>query len=307
MAEYFCLPSVEQAECFLGLRKLEPALTEEKSEEDTGPPDFSISFWSLKKRMDIKPQKELFGRWLIHVFLKIVIPFSGATVCQPLTLATFVRLCIYLVDVRRIPAHWISDVVDKLLMGSIRTSARPPAHLPQELYEVTYINSNKKNHGQIKDFKVAAFIPELKSLLTRYQLLLPFHLLTPLPLRSEVTKYTINMELDLGVGPTTMMNIFSFILARNATTRGQEWGRLHKLLSQGQGVDDAYFYTNFEVKVLDSNVWSHLVEIAWWMEEGVAEAMKSHKWGALMVRIDNWTVVGSLKEATETMKKVSVW
>ncbi|KAI5807226.1 hypothetical protein BZA77DRAFT_363083 [Pyronema omphalodes] len=281
MAEYFGLPS------------------EEKSEEDTGPPDFSISFWSLKKRMDIKPQKELFGRMAYPCLSEDRNTlFRSNLSAKPLTLATFMFDAY-----RHIGSAMLwttSDGIDT----DIRSAACSPS---QELYEVTYINSNKKNHGQIKDFKVAAFIPELKSLLTRYQLLLPFHLLTPLPLRSEVTKYTINMELDLGVGPTTMMNIFSFILARNATTRGQEWGRLHKLLSQGQGVDDAYFYTNFEVKVLDSNVWSHLVEIAWWMEEGVAEAMKSHKWGALMVRIDNWTVVGSLKEATETMKKVSVW
>jgi hypothetical protein len=306
MAEYFCLPSVEQADCFLGIKQIEPVPVGDKAKENSGPPDFSMSFWGLKKKPDTKPQKELFGGWLIHVFFKLAIPFPGTTVCQPLTLSTFVRLCIYLVEVRRIPAHWITAVVDKLLVGLINTSARPPAHLPQELFVVTYVNWDKKNRGQTKDFRISAFIPELKALLTRYQPLLPFHLLTPLPLRSEIAKYIMKMELDLSAGPTTMMNIFAFILTKNAITRGQEWGRLHKLLSQGSGVEDAYFYTNFEVMVLDKGVWSHLVEIAWWMEEKVAEEIRKHKWGALMVRIDNWTMVGSLKEATEIMEKVSV-
>lgn len=94
-------------------------------------------------------------------------PLQGAPlICQPHTTTTFLRLCSYLIQVRYIPQHWISEVLDTLLSGVISTPFLPVLKSPQPPEE-----ASKNLSGTdltVLSRNIHPFVPELHTLLSLY-------------------------------------------------------------------------------------------------------------------------------------------
>src|SRR5690606_27633956 len=97
---------------------------------------------------------------------------------QPLTLNSFVRLCIYLVQDRKFPPHWVGQVIDHLITvpGQFFTGAHPPRTAPIRMDEVT----NAPGERERRLYDIRPFIPELRALIAQYQPVLPFPILAPI-------------------------------------------------------------------------------------------------------------------------------
>jgi hypothetical protein len=79
---------------------------------------------------------------------------------QPQTLHQFVRLCIYLVEVRNIPKHWVVNLLEAILTGKVSTNATPPTQTP--------VPFEALKPTPPKVWYVDTFVPELRMLLAYY-------------------------------------------------------------------------------------------------------------------------------------------
>jgi len=252
------------------------------------------------------PPKATVTRWLTQVFYKLALPVprliheSARRINQPLTLSTFIRLCIYLVENRKYPTHWISSLVDSLLGGEIVTTVRPPATAPLELKELDHMASIE-NADPAKTYSATAFLPELRALLIRQQAILPFTLLTPLPSTSTVRRYKFRFEIiDQTVGPTQQILGLIFIspfmdksalfdlhyvLTRDTKTSPEARdarGKVYLVSCSGWQMvnqDEVGLFMNFDV---DADVW---------MERETMDTMRADGWGITVMRTDRWTPV----------------
>lgn len=135
--------------------------------------------------------RQKFETWLYRLFLKLVMPPERKAddvghIFAPLNLTIYLRLGIHLHQVGY-PAHWISGVLDSVLSGSITTKARPPRTEPLQIKEVNAEMSQRKQ-------STAPFVAELSTLISMWQCVLPFGILTPLPLVSEIRKYSLTLK-----------------------------------------------------------------------------------------------------------------
>ncbi|KAF8249159.1 hypothetical protein K440DRAFT_599286 [Wilcoxina mikolae CBS 423.85] len=298
-AEYTCLPSLASAKAMLGLDRLTTkAQRDEEAEWENHVPWMSLSSanrWVLSHASETLPGKSLFIRWLTQMFFKLAMPVPkdimnpGSRINQPLTLSTFIRLCIFLVTDRRIPAHWVGGIMDSILTGSITTYARPQIKSPLEMKEVSYhLSPSAITKSESKLHHLDVFIPELRSLLIRYFPILPFPLFTPLPPRFELVNYSLNFEIfDGTVGPTVQVLTLVFASGRN------KLNGLWKDMSTGWCSEGVYVVGNIEWKVLEGKGGSHSGAkmkgmVQSWMEKSTVEAMKQAGWKAWMVRTDKW-------------------
>ncbi|KAI5816237.1 hypothetical protein BZA77DRAFT_293399 [Pyronema omphalodes] len=136
ISEYLNLPTLEDVEEVTGikLRGYQPFDSELTTSADIPQNLYSVTKlrWGLTStpKMPLKPR---FKRWIFSIFVKIMKPpLQGAPlICQPHTTTTFLRLCSYLIQIRYIPQHWISEVLDTLLSGVISTPFLPVLKSPQ--------------------------------------------------------------------------------------------------------------------------------------------------------------------------------
>lgn len=127
-----------------------------------------------------KVEKLLFGH-----FLKLALPcargtFGMASIAAPLNLTAFFRILVHLYELGY-PAHWLSEVVSTILSGTITTTARAPRTIPLSLKEAKQNFINRK-------MCVKPFVAEFCTLVTVWQCVLPFGLLTSIMKESGTWK-----------------------------------------------------------------------------------------------------------------------
>jgi hypothetical protein len=302
LVEYTGIASLEAAESLLGLIHVETEMDviNDAKRLALKQPLWSILkcpyHWRLAGPQDL-PQKQQFTLWLTHMFFKLALPVprdSGSSWCvveQPLTLSTFVRLCASLVVDRGIPMHWISDVVDSILGGTLTTLAMPPLTVPLTLDDAAYIlhpESVGLHIQTAQTFHLQPLLPELRALLIRCMPVLGFRLLTPLPPRSSVGNHTIPFEIvEARYSMARVLTLF--FVGPGAIQPGQEmWRKIVK----GSKVEDVYIVSNFEYDIIgDPKKYPLEVEATWQMERSTMEVMRSGQWTAHLVETDKYLSV----------------
>jgi tetratricopeptide (TPR) repeat protein len=92
--------------------------------------------WSFKKPKNLVSKKKLHS-WLHSVFLLIVHPSlrnpNSVIIEQPcLTLYSFIQLCEYLVEKVGYPIHYINEVLETILSGTLSTTSQDPEYSPEK-------------------------------------------------------------------------------------------------------------------------------------------------------------------------------
>lgn len=134
-----------------------------------------------------------FETWLYRLFLKLAIPITRSMrdttlIYSPLNLTALLRLCCHLANVGY-PAHWISGVLEALVSGSIKTTARPARTDPLDIEEAD------KQLPALKQ-STKPFVAELTTLLSLWQTTLPFGVLSPsIPEMQDVHRYEFDFPL----------------------------------------------------------------------------------------------------------------
>lgn len=140
---------------------------------------------------ELVPRAEL-ERWLYAHFFKLALPVkrdlrAWSLIYAPLNLTMFFRILSHLHEMGY-PAHWLSTVLHNIVSNTVTTTARPPRTSPLEIAEVKAKNPARK-------ISTAPFVPELSTLATLWQHLLPFGIVSPaLPPISSIHRYQIVFE-----------------------------------------------------------------------------------------------------------------
>lgn len=149
ISEYLCLPTLESARDLVGLdfQKV-PDLMEKYGMCDPAKGRYAFALllfphrWMQPSLNNFRlPTKVWFTRWITQLFMKTLRPpFRDYTrdapfgapmqIEQPSTIYTFLRFCIYLIETRGIPSHWISSFIDQALSGELSSLFDPPAQSP---------------------------------------------------------------------------------------------------------------------------------------------------------------------------------
>ncbi|KAF8243737.1 hypothetical protein K440DRAFT_605850 [Wilcoxina mikolae CBS 423.85] len=297
LAEYTCLPNLDAAKTFLGITRLttqqdiDYEAPIERGETEDKPWELLTSAyrWALLIPTTLPP-KPVFTRWLTTMFFKLAFPVprqirnAAYRINQPLTLLTFLRLCCFLIETRNIPPHWISSLIDSLLIGSITTAAKPPKHAPIPMKDVEYITTTP-TRAETKTYNVSVLLPELRALLIRHLPILPFRITTPLHPRKEVGNFAVEMEIeDITVGPVVALLALAFTPPE--VTPNQMWREW--VDGNGRG----YVVGAFEWVVEELRAWGVKGMARWGMEKTVVEDMRRERWTVEVVRTDRWVGVG---------------
>jgi hypothetical protein len=175
ISEYLNLPTSEDVEQMTGMkfRGYEP-FDSKLTTSVTGLLDIPQDLKSVRQlrwglsRSPKMPLKPRFKRWIFSIFVKIMKPppQEYPLIGQPHTTTTFLRLCSYLVQVRRIPQHWISEVLDTLLSGTITTPFLPVLKSPQPPEEA--LKNLSGTDLKVSSRSIHPFVPELHTLLSIY-------------------------------------------------------------------------------------------------------------------------------------------
>ncbi|KAK4548293.1 hypothetical protein LTR36_010163 [Oleoguttula mirabilis] len=141
---------------------------------------------------DLTPRKSV-RTWLHRLFLKLAIPMTkhdvqdNQLVFSPLNLNMMFRVCIHLHNTGY-PAHWLSEILEHLLSGSVVTSARPPRTEPLTIGEV---NADMSPMAQ----SVAPFAAEMITLASIWRTALPFGVLSEhIPSIASVRRYQVPFQ-----------------------------------------------------------------------------------------------------------------
>jgi hypothetical protein len=310
-AEYLCLPSADSAKKLLGITEINW-----KNPADDTPGDMMFMFnttwltlsslrrWALVSS-PASPQlpfsKPLFSRWLTHMFFKIAMPAMRDMttlpyrVHQPLTLKAFIELCIFLVNYRGVPKHWIASTLDTLLEGEITTSAEPPEGAPLSHVNVSYLKPDSPARSVAgkgpQKYNLSCFVPELRMLLAKYQATLPFRLMTPLPSKSDMAHFAIEFEItDTEIGLSTQLLGLAFI------SKYMEREELQWIHASGERLKGrCYIFSGFwwtAVRGLIKGEGTVRGYVRWCMERRVMNEMRARDWKVGLVRTDRWTFVG---------------
>lgn len=229
-----------------------------------------------------------FETWLYRLFLKMTIPIGRkmrdfALIYSPLNLTAFLRLCGHLHRVGY-PAHWISGVLDELVSGTIRTTARPPRTDPLEIEEA---------EGTMPMMKQSTkpFVSELTTLLSLWQLALPFGVVSKnVPEASKVHKYELDFpKCDdfMGETPSFLLVLFHLkILPEEAS------GNLRPILLSDEVADSSPWASEARetgIHVISTWTWKRSTKTAtFWLREDIFSQLRGEDWGMSIWRTDAW-------------------
>jgi hypothetical protein len=321
-AEYLCLPSLFSANKLLGITEMNwtnPANDTPSNMmfmlNTTWLTLSDLRRWTLVSSpasSELPYSKPIFSRWLTHMFFKIAIPAMRDMsslpyrIHQPLTLNAFIELCIFLVNYRGIPKHWIANTLETLLEGEITTSAEPPHDgAPLTVADVNYLEPASAaravaGRGPLK-YNLSCFVPELRVLLAKYQTTLPFRLMTPLPPKEDLVYYEVELEIE-----DTEIGLSSQVLGLAFISKYLERGELQWIHAAGERLKGkCYLVAGFSWRATRGLVKGQgtVRGIArWCLERRFMEEMLEKGWKVGLVRTDRWTFLGdevSLARAVE--------
>ncbi|KAF8319922.1 hypothetical protein DL93DRAFT_2164113 [Clavulina sp. PMI_390] len=127
------------------------------------------------------------SRIIYDVFFKTVMPIKwekmdNLTIRQPLNIQNWFKFLFFLAK-QGYPLHWLSEVVDGMLGGSISTAARPPTSLPHLIPS----NLETETAEGIKALSLTPFVHELRTFAALWAPIFPFSILSPhLPPATEL-------------------------------------------------------------------------------------------------------------------------
>jgi len=243
--------------------------------------------WSSVSPPETLFHKGLLQRYLLQLLFKLAIPAARdsrdmySQLNTPLTLVSWIRVLCYLTNERKYPKHWMSDVVDSVLSGSVETAAKPFYASPFPQSEAAFPNRTPQK------FCTQPFVPELKVLLRQMKTLIPFTIATPLPSTDELGYYKLNFDIyDREAGP--VKEVLGLIFTAPTISKGDINPRM---LTRKDSEDRVVWVTSFEwltswyVKLGDR------MEARFCLEKSEVERMKEAGWKAWILRIDTWKVL----------------
>ncbi|RPA77432.1 hypothetical protein BJ508DRAFT_330154 [Ascobolus immersus RN42] len=331
ISEYMCLPTHEIAKNLLGLSfQKRKEVMEKYARQDPRDP---YSMWTClttphrwehqEKNPFILPNKTWFLRWLAQIFLKVIAPVNRdyfleefrtlLHIEQPTTLYTFLRLCIYLINVRGIPSHWISVFLDQIIRtGKLPAAVFAPDSAPLSRHKAIdpyWGNDHEVELHQYQIFDVRPCMPELLCLVTIFLNVLPVSLLTTrlLPSVSSLRRCTLEAETYAPIlGP--WMQVLGLVLLNPryvhwAQLYREEWLRDQLVNGKQKQAGDVVA----ENIILISNFkWTHVKTVVgfagvphrggvaeWIMAIEDWERVKREGWKLGMIRTDCWKFMGN--------------
>lgn len=230
-----------------------------------------------------------FETWLYRLFLKMAIPIKRplrdfALVYSPLNLTAFLRLCCHLHSVGY-PAHWISGVLEDLVSGKIRTTARPPRTDPLAIEENTAQKSALKQSTK-------PFVAELSTLLSLWQFRLPFGILSEnIPIIHDVHKYEFdfpNCEDFYGETPVFVLALFCLKILPGEASKD-----LRPILLDdevGNSSPQARQTREEGLHIISTWKWKRATKTAtFWLRNDILDSHKGDEnWGLSIWRTDVW-------------------
>lgn len=134
-------------------------------------------------------QRDTLTKWLYAVFFKTTLPTDRSKlewmvmIFSPWNLTIFFCLLWRLHEVGY-PAHWLWTILANILDNTVITSARPALSAP-----LTIDEGNR--HNPVKKISTAPYIPEISTLTTIFQPMLPFSVITSsVPSPNGIYQYT---------------------------------------------------------------------------------------------------------------------
>lgn len=232
--------------------------------------------------------RQQFEAWLYRLFLKMAIPIKRemrhpTLIYSPLNLAAFLRLCGHLHSVGY-PAHWISGVLDELLSGTIRTTARPPRTDPLAIEEADAKMPMLKQCTK-------PFVAELTTLMSLWQFALPFGVLSKeIPDVQKVHRYELEFpKCEDFFGETP---VFVLVLFHLKTLPGEAGDNLRPVLLDDELADTwpkAREARETSLHVITTWKWKRTTKTAtFWLREDVIDACQGNEWGLAIWRTDSW-------------------
>ena len=248
--------------------------------------------WRQCDSKKLMPREQL-KRWFQRLFLKLAMPIEklkiedDSLIYSPINSTVFFRLLIHLQSAGY-PSHWLSEIWEQILSGSIVSSARPPRSEPLSIKE------SKANTPAIEQ-STKPFVAELTTLTTLWQPILPFAISSPnLPRLDQVHKYSVRFQSV----KDNAANIPTFILAfydkKMPETTWTSSLRKH-LLDDEKGLPKM---SSNARKINDEGLhiittWKYERETrtaTFWFRQDVLEKLKSqNKLRVAIWRTDNWT------------------
>ncbi|CZT15456.1 uncharacterized protein RCC_12327 [Ramularia collo-cygni] len=227
--------------------------------------------------------------WLYRLFFKTMIPIArpmrdSALIYSPLNLTVFLRLCSHL-HTAGYPAHWMSGVLEALISGSVRTTARPPRSDPLAIEE-----TERKMPMLMQSTK--PFIAELTSLLSFWQFSLPFGVLSDnIPNRKDVHRYEIDFPKCEDFYAETPVFILALFHLKILPVEACENVRPVLLSDElGSSSPRAREARDVGLHIISTWKWKRAAKRAtFWLREDVLNAYKDDpNWGLAIWRTDTW-------------------
>ena len=144
------------------------------------------------------------SRFLFSQFFKLALPLKGNATSTSANLTYFFDLLVHLHSIGY-PAHWLADALAKILGDGVNASPSPP-----RTPDGATPRSNLSTYTTIRGAhgSVAPFLPEMSTLTSMFQRLLPFNPITSLPPLSTIHQYSIDFQTNntcLSRKPTALM------------------------------------------------------------------------------------------------------
>lgn len=143
-------------------------------------------------------------RFVFTQFFKRIVPcnrcasssahYSNSTNATSPNLTSFFDMLIHLHEIGY-PAHWLTDILAKILGDGVNASPSPPRSPDEASHRsnITVCSTKATLRGMYGT--TAPFFPEMSVLTTMYQRLLPFTAITNLPSPSNIFQYSMNIKL----------------------------------------------------------------------------------------------------------------
>ncbi|RPA86846.1 hypothetical protein BJ508DRAFT_120992 [Ascobolus immersus RN42] len=326
-AEYLYLPDAKMADSLLGLKRLvteddQAGQLENMSSlmSKMGMPKFiglgHPHTWQVRPPTTKYPpvEKPDFCRWLVDMFFKLAMPVPreyfgpnySRKIEQPLTLYSFIRLCIYLVEDRRFPPHWVGEVIDQLLStpDQLYTGAHPPRTAPIQMEEI----NNPPGERRLRPYDIRPFMPELRVLVAQYEDILPFPVLAPILIGETIQLRRFSAELevyDMSIGPTAQLLALCFLAPTEENDRlwnhpRLAWERYSRVCAGEKKENECIIMSVFHWTLLrplqtPTGTSSQRGIAEFVMEGPVIDRMLEGEWNMGLFRTDKWVLITELE------------
>lgn len=233
-----------------------------------------------------------FDTWFYRLFLKIAIPMPRkvndiALVYSPLNLTAFFRVCEHLHVAGGYPAHWLSQVLASIMLGSITTTARAPRSDPLSIQEV---NTKMPCRGQ----STAPFVAEMTTLGGIWNPFLPFGIISRAIVPADmICKYRVKFdEIPKPPSRETIVNanilvFFDTKLFMSASRKLRQFLVDDETSNQSAAAKEAR--TN-GIQILTT--WEFEYDRragTFWLRCDAMEDMEKADWGVQIWRTDTWS------------------